>query len=80
MKIKKQTAKAQELLQAAARHLQKGEFQQAEYLYKKVLRDQKNNPHAYFGLGFVYKEQRRLDEAITCYKRAVLFNSNYFLM
>lgn len=74
MKIKKQTKKIKELLQIASQYYSSGQLQEAEHLYRKILRKQSNNAIAYNNLGNILQQKGELDEAIVCYQKASQFS------
>ncbi len=51
----------------------KGNFNLAEEAYRKWLHVDKKNPEVYYRLGEVLQKQNRLDEAITQFEKAILF-------
>lgn len=58
-------------MESAIRFQHSGYMQQAEELYRKILREQPNNVRACFALGSIQRAKGRLDEAITYYRRAL---------
>jgi tetratricopeptide (TPR) repeat protein len=52
-------------------YLQKGEFDKAEYLYKKSLQLEPNEGWGYYGLGEVYEKRNWPREAIFNYRNAL---------
>jgi len=51
--------------------LQKGDLKTAEEIFRAVLRDDPDNPFAYFNLGSIFTATRRIDLALTVLNRAV---------
>ncbi len=77
-KIKqKQTRKITEAMELALRYQEARNFQAAEYLYRKILREQPNNSRACLGLAFVLQEKGGVDEAITWYQKALKLNPEF---
>ena len=76
-KIKQRTTKKiDDLLQLALKYQQVGNLLQAELIYKGILKKQPNNSYVYSNLGFIYKENRRIEKAIACYQKAIHLNPN----
>jgi Flp pilus assembly protein TadD len=77
-KIKqKQTKKTAEAMESALRYQQSGKLQEAEYSYRKILREQPNNARVCVGLAFVLQEKGSADEAITWYQKALKLNPEF---
>ena len=66
-----------EKLVAAKRALERGRLKGALKLYKEVLVHDKRNVKAVTGLGWVYLEMGRYDQAATQFKRASDINSRH---
>jgi tetratricopeptide (TPR) repeat protein len=74
-KIKqKQTGKISRALDLAQEYKQTGNFQGAESIYRKILREQPNNSRVCFDLAFVLQEKGGTDEAVAYYQRALKLN------
>ena len=69
--------KVNKAIQAAFEHFQAGNLQEAENIYRELLKIQPNNTDAYNNLGSVLYEKGRFDEAITCYKKVIELNPNF---
>lgn len=65
---------AQQLLQSAMRAYARGNLHEAQSLAKKVLRIQRLNAQAYEILGDVYRQERRIEEAIAMFTCALQCN------
>lgn len=65
---------AQQLLQSAMLAYARGNLHEAQSLAKRVLRIQRHNAQAYEILGDVYRQERRLEEAIAMFTCAVQCN------
>ena len=77
-KIKqKPTKKTAGAMESALRYQQAGNLQEAEYTYRKILREQPNNARVCFGLAFVLQEKGSADEAITWYQKALKLNPEF---
>ncbi len=59
------------MLETAIAHHHKGELGEAEALYRRVLREEPENPDALHWLGVLCHQRGRLDEAVQALKRAV---------
>jgi protein O-GlcNAc transferase len=64
-------------LQLASQYYQQGDLQQAESIYKKILKSYPYNFHVLNFLGNVLQEQRRVDEAVECYQKAIKLNRTF---
>jgi protein O-GlcNAc transferase len=74
-KIKKKlTRKLTGAMDSALGHQQAGNLQQAEELYRKILREQPGNAQAAFRLGAIFRAKGMLDEAVTYYRKTVELN------
>ena len=67
---------AGQLLQAALQHQQAGRWQQAEALYKQVLRNSPDNPDALCLLGMLTHQAGNSEVAAEIINRAILINPN----
>ena len=77
-KIKqKQTKKTAEATESALRYQQSGNLQEAEYIYRRITREQPNNARVCFGLAFVLQGKGSADEAITWYQKALKLNPQF---
>ena len=77
-KIKqKQTKKTAEAMESALRYQQSGNLQEAEYAYRKILREQPNNVRASFGLAFILQQKGGAAEAIPWYQKALKLNPEF---
>jgi len=75
IKIKqKLTQKTKDKIQLALRFQQAGNFQQAEQIYREIIKKQKNNAHIYCNLGLISQEKGQLDDAINYYRKAIGLN------
>jgi protein O-GlcNAc transferase len=54
----------------------KEKFDQAEYLYKEILKVQPDNISIYYNLGIICQDQQRLDEAVFYYRETLKINPN----
>ena len=66
-----------EILQLASKYHQEGNLQQAEITYKELLKSDPDNVHILNYLGNVFQDQRKYDEAIDCYQKAIQFNQTF---
>jgi tetratricopeptide (TPR) repeat protein len=65
-------------LQLAFQYHQQGNLQQAELIYKNILKSSPHNYHVLNCLGNVLQEQHRYDDAIEFYQKAIMLNPNDF--
>jgi tetratricopeptide (TPR) repeat protein len=78
MKIKQKiTKKVAGAMETARRFQQAGHFQQAEDIYRRILREQPNNSAACFSLAFVLKEKGNIEEAVTYYQKTLKLNPQF---
>lgn len=54
----------------------KGEIDQAEHIYKEIIKIQPDNVSALYNLGIIFQDKAQPDEAIFFYKRALDLDSN----
>jgi len=66
----------EERFQLALEHYQAGNLEQAEYIYKEILKIQPNNDDVYHNLGDIYQDKGQIDKAVTCYQKALQLNPN----
>lgn len=59
------------LFEKGVEALQKGDLKTAEDIFRAVLKDDPENPFAYFNLGSIFVATRRIDLALTVLNRAV---------
>ena len=52
-------------------------YQDAEILYKKILKQNPNAYYAYEGYGNVLRMQRRYNEALVCYEKAIQLKDDF---
>lgn len=64
------------LIQTAFEHQNKGNFKQAESIYREILRVQPDNASVYYNLGIICQDELRFDESIYYYKEAIRINPN----
>lgn len=62
---------------SAIRFQQSGYLQQAEEIYRKILREQPYNAQAYFVLGSIRRTKGQLDDAIVYFQKAIELNPEY---
>lgn len=60
-----------ESFEAAWRHHQAGELNQAEAIYRQILQREPRNGRVWFVLGNLCESQRRLAEAVACFRQAL---------
>ena len=60
-----------ELMEQGDKALEAGRYSQAEVIWQKVLRSQPGNAYAHAGLGDALSKQKKLDEAIYAYRKAI---------
>lgn len=60
-----------EAFQLAIQHHQRGDFEQAEHIYREILNVQPANVHCYNNLGIILENKGQLDEAINSYQKAL---------
>jgi tetratricopeptide (TPR) repeat protein len=78
MKIKQKiTKKAAGAMETARKFQQAGHFQQAEDIYRRILREQPNNSAVCFSLAFVLQEKGNIEEAVTYYQKTLKLNSQF---
>lgn len=53
---------------------QAGSRQETEYNYKQILRKCSDNANALYYLGNMFRDLGKLDDAVTCYQRALIIN------
>lgn len=66
-----------ETMELAYRLQNEGKTDQAESLYKEILKVQPDNVSAYYNLGIIFQDKEQLDEAMLCYKKALQLNANF---
>ncbi len=66
-----------EVLAAAAQFHQRGNFSEAERLYRDALQTDPRSVMALGNLGALFQAQKRLDEAIDCYRRVLELQPNH---
>ena len=77
-KIKhKISRKAAGAIETARQFQQAGHFQQAEDIYRRILREQPNNSAVSFSLAFVLQEKGNLEEAVSHYRKALMLNPRF---
>jgi len=54
----------------------KGEIDQAEYIYKEIIKIQPDNVSALYNLGIIFQDKAQPDEAIFYYKKALDIDAN----
>lgn len=64
-------------LQLASKYHQEGNLQKAEITYKEILKFDPYNIHILNYLGTVFQGQRKYDEAINCYQKAIQCNPTF---
>ncbi len=78
LKIKRKKIKIkEETFQLALKYQEEGKLDHAEFLYRKIL---KENPHNYAicnNLGHVLRKKEHLDEAVTFFEKAIQINPNF---
>jgi len=63
-----------EAFQLAIKHYQAGNLQQAEYIYREIIKIQPNITDIHYHLGILLQDKGQIDEAITCYRKAIQLN------
>jgi tetratricopeptide (TPR) repeat protein len=66
--------KIDEVFKSAIEHHKAGNLQQAEHIYKKILKDHPDNADALHFLGIIYYQLGNYDHAIEYFKKALQFN------
>ncbi len=66
-----------EVLAAAAQFHQRGNFSEAERLYREALKSDPQSVMAIGNLGALFQVQKRFDEAIKCYQRVLELQPNH---
>lgn len=67
-----------DLLQPAEALLEKGEYAQAETQLEAMVKTQRNNPQAWFDLGFAQSHLGKNTDAVAAYRQAVTLNPKWF--
>ena len=65
-----------EAFQLAVKHQQDGNSQQAENIFREIIRIHPNIAEAHCNLGFLLQYNGQLDEAVSCYQKALELNPN----
>ena len=64
-------------IQGAVTAHQEGRLEEAEHLYRSILKDNPNNLNAYNNLGVLLQSLNRFEEAIDCSKKAINLKPDY---
>lgn len=69
--------KVNKAIRTAGRYFQSGNLEEAEHIYREILKYHPDNIDAYNNLGSILQEKGELDEAISCYRKAIELDPDF---